>query len=348
MENVNNGLEELSNVIDKAMTASNNIVENKNIGLFTIKTGNEWIEEAKSRPVPKKLFGELWFEGELCILFADSNVGKSILAVQIADSISKNKEITPFKLEAEKQAVLYLDFELGAKQFETRYSKNYDEHYYFDNGFSRIEINSDADLPSNTDFDTYLLNSLEWSITKTGAKTIIIDNLTYLKSGNESAKDALPLMKKLKELKSKYDLSMLVLAHTPKRDLSKAITKNDLAGSKMLMNFCDSSFTIGQSSADSSLRYIKQIKQRNTEEIYGAENVCVCQIVKPHNFLEFEFLDFDEEKTHLKEFKKVDKEEDREELIVKAKELGALGKTQRQIAKELGIATGTANKYLNI
>lgn len=344
MENVNNRLEVLSNVIDKAMTASNNIVKNENIGLFTIKTGNEWIEEAKSRPVPKKLFGELWFEGELCILFADSNVGKSILAVQIADSISKKKEIQPFKLEAEKHAVLYLDFELGSKQFETRYSKNFDEHYYFDNGFIRIEQNSDADLPLNTDYHTYVLNSLEWSIVNTGAKTIIIDNLTYLTSGNESAKDALPLMKKLKALKSKYDLSMLVLAHTPKRDMSKAITKNDLAGSKMLMNFCDSSFTIGQSSADSNLRYIKQIKQRNIEEIYGAENVCVCQIVKPHNFLEFEFLKFDEEKTHLKESNKAE----RDELIELTKELSDSGKSQREISKELNISVGAVNKYLKL
>lgn len=344
MESVNNGLEVLSNVIDKAMSASNNIVKNENIGLFTIKTGNEWIEEAKNKPVPKMLFGELWFEGELCILFADSNVGKSILAVQIADSISKNKEIAPFKLEAEKHAVLYLDFELGSKQFETRYSKNFDEHYYFDNGFIRIEQNSDADLPPNTDYHTYVLNSLEWSIVNTGAKTIIIDNLTYLTSGNESAKDALPLMKKLKALKSKYDLSMLVLAHTPKRDLSKAITKNDLAGSKMLMNFCDSSFTIGQSSADSSLRYIKQIKQRNTEEIYGAENVCVCQIAKSHNFLEFEFLDFDEERTHLKESSK----SDRDEVIELAKELSDSGKSQREISKELNISLGAVNKYLKL
>lgn len=347
MESVNNGLEVLSNVIDKAMTSSNSIVKNENIGLFTIKTGNEWIEEAKSKPMPKMLFGEFWFEGELCILFADSNVGKSILAVQIADSISKNKEITPFKLEADKHPVLYLDFELSAKQFENRYSKNYDEHYFFDNGFSRVEINSDADLPPNTDFETYLLKSLELSIASTGSKTIIVDNLTYLKSGNESAKDALPLMKELKALKTKYDLSMLVLAHTPKRDMSKAITKNDLAGSRMLMNFCDSSFTIGQSSADSSLRYIKQIKQRNTEEIYGAENVCVCQIVKPHNFLEFEFLNFDEERTHLKESNKADKA-DRDELIELAKELSDSGKTQREIADELGIGVGTVNKYLKL
>jgi RecA-family ATPase len=58
-------------------------------GLFTVKTASRWIEQAKTRPIPQMLFSEFWFEGELCILFADTNLGKSILAVQIGNSISK-------------------------------------------------------------------------------------------------------------------------------------------------------------------------------------------------------------------------------------------------------------------
>lgn len=343
MENLNNGLEVLSNVIDKAMTENISIVENENIGLFTIKSVTKWMEEAKNKPVPKMLFGEFWFEGELCILFADTNLGKSILAVQIGNSISKNENIPPFKLESPKQSVLYFDFELSIKQFENRYSKDYDKHYQFDDNFMRIEINGDAEVPENKDFETFLCDSLEHSIIQTNSKVIIIDNITFLKNGNESAKDALPLMKQLKALKNRYGLSILVLAHTPKRDLSKLITKNDLAGSKMLINFCDSSFTIGESAQDKNLRYIKQIKQRNTEQIYDTENVCVCQISKPYNFLEFEFVDYGDERTHLKELNKVDKEG----LIEKVKELSADGKTQRQIRDELGISLGAVCKYLN-
>ena len=78
--------------------------------LFTIRTANTWLQEANKRPVPKMLFGKLWYEGELCILFADSNLGKSILAVQIADSISTAEGINPFDCEAEPQPVLYFDF----------------------------------------------------------------------------------------------------------------------------------------------------------------------------------------------------------------------------------------------
>jgi len=311
-------------------------------GLFIVKTASLWIEQAKSRPIPKMLFGEFWFENELCILFADTNLGKSILAVQISNSISKGEQIPGFKLEAQKQPILYFDFELSDKQFENRYSIDFEQHYSFDKNFIRVEINPDAEIPKN--FENFLNDSMELSIIETGAKILIIDNLTYLKSENEKAKDALPLMKHLKALKTKYGLSILALAHTPKRDLSKAITRNDLQGSKMLINFCDSSFSIGESNTDKNLRYLKQIKQRNTEQIYDAENVCLCQIYKPSNFLLFEFVSFGKEWEYLKQHN----DTDRENTIEKVKELRQQGKSQRAISAELGVSVGAVNKYLKL
>ena len=336
------GIEDLRNDAEQTLQQLQEAKERK--GLFLVKTATRWIEQAKKRPIPKMLFGEFWFEGEICILFADTNLGKSILSVQIGNGISKNEQIPGFKLESKKQPILYFDFELSDKQFENRYSIQFEEHYNFDENFIRVEINPDAEIPENNSFEDYLNFSLDRSIRETGAKILIIDNLTYLKNETEKAKDALPLMKHLKALKSKYGLSILALAHTPKRDLSKPITRNDLQGSKMLINFCDSSFSIGESSADKNLRYLKQIKSRNTEIIYDAENVCVCQILKPDNFLKFEFINFGTEREHLKVFT----EKDRETNISKCKELHGQGKSQRQIAAEIGISLGAVNKYLKI
>lgn len=146
-----------------------------------------------------------------------------------------------------------------------------------------------------------VLKDIERIITMEDVRIIVIDNITYLKPEMEKSKNALPLMKKLKLLKEEHKLSILILAHTPKRDLSRQITNNDLAGSKMLMNFCDSAFTIGRSSEDASMRYIKQIKVRNAEERYGTNNVIVCLIEKVENFLHFKFIGFDEEIHHLKD-----------------------------------------------
>ncbi|RKD90420.1 AAA family ATPase [Mangrovibacterium diazotrophicum] len=318
------------------------------IGLFAVKSANNWIEQAKHTPIPLMLFGEFWHQNEVCILFADTNLGKSILAVQIANSISRGSQIPGFKLEAPSQKVSYFDFELSAKQFEARYSiKNealqiFEQHYTFSPNLIRIEIDPEAEMPNEQTFEDYLFESLEQSIIHSGAKVLIIDNITYLKTATETAKDALPLMKQLIALKNKYKISILALAHTPKRDLSKPITRNDLQGSKMLINFVDSCFAIGESHIDKNLRYLKQIKARNTEIVYDTENVAVCQIQKQCNFLQFEFIDFGAERKHLREIT----EKDRSTLIEKAKELSQQGKTQRDIASELGLSVGAVNKYL--
>lgn len=317
--------------------------------LFKIQTANEWMRDSSLRPAPKMLFGEFWFEGEICILFADTNVGKSILAVQIADAISRGTRIDGVPLEAPAQTVVYFDFELSDKQFEARYSEkafnadSYSNHFRFDDRMIRAEIDAEADIDHGfRDFEEYLHISLKEAIVSSGARVLIIDNLTYLKNETERAKDALPLMKYLKALAKRFGLSILALAHTPKRDHSKPITRNDLQGSKMLINFCDSSFAIGESSKENGLRYLKQIKVRNAEMKYDSENVYLCQIAKPGNFLHFEFAGFGSERKHLKDLS----DGDRENLIERASELSADGKSQREIGEILGVSAMTVGRYL--
>lgn len=312
-------------------------------GCLIVKPANTWIEEAKLRPIPKMLFGEFWFEGEVSVLFADTNVGKSILAVQIADSISRGKNIEGLKLEVDPMKVAYLDFELSDKQFEKRYSDNYTNHYTFHDNFLRAEINPEMELPKEFDtIEDYLNQSFSSVILNNDAKVLIIDNITFLKSDNERAKDALLIMKHLKMLNRTYGVSILVLAHTPKRNSANPITKNDLAGSKMLMNFCDSAYAIGESASEPDIRYLKQIKQRNTEKIYHDNNVIMCRITQPHNFLKFEFIGYSSEIEHLSrvEYKDI---EDRDTSIMELKEKGL---ANTQIAKELGISEGTVRNRL--
>lgn len=308
-----------------------------------IRTVNQWISEARDTPVPHMLFGKFWFEGELCILFSDSNAGKSVLAIQMGHSISSGQGINPFELEAKAQPVLYCDFELNSKQLEARYSHDWERHYCFSDNFYRADLNPDLELPEG--FDTnedYFNYSLEQGIISTGARVIIIDNITYMRSETEQAKDALPLMKQLKALKNKYNLSMLVLAHTPKRDQSKPITGNDLQGSKMLMNFCDSAFAIGKSTQDKDRRYLKQLKQRNTSQVYGQGNVCLFDITKPHNFLQFDFVEYGDERQHLKEPKVAAKDELTEQIT----ELRGKGLSLREIGNHLGVSYQKVDRLL--
>ena len=316
------------------------ITNAENSTCFTLKPMNDWIEDAKNRPIPYMLFSELWYENEICILFADTNLGKSILALQISNSISKGIPIYGFKNEVPAQKVLYFDFELSDKQIENRYSKSYSERYVFNDNLIRVEINPDQEVSAKfKDFEDFLCSSLEAAIIKTKAKIIVIDNITYLNNNTEKAKDALPLMKFLNSIKKKYGLSILVLAHTPKRDSSKPLSKNDLSGSKMLINFCDSCFAIGESIQRNGLRYIKQIKQRNTELIYDIENVIICTIEKQSNFLEFVFDSHDDEIEHLKPRSTSDQLSE----IIKLKNQGL---NNVDIGTQLGISEGTVRNKI--
>ncbi|GAB4047891.1 AAA family ATPase [Spirosoma litoris] len=313
------------------------------IGAFLIRSAADWIAESKKLPTPKGLFDKFWFEGEICILFASSNQGKSLLAVQIANSISTGFPIDGFKFDSGAQKVIYIDFEMSTKQFEARYCESGTNHFQWSDNLQRCEIDPDAELPAHCkNPEDYLVDSIEQVIIRTDAKVIILDNLTYLASDTETAKGAAPLMKQLKQLKTQYGLSLLVLAHTPKREITKPITQNDLQGSSRLMQFCDSSFAIGASSQGSSTKYLKQIKARNTAIEYDAENVIVCHIQKEGSFLSFKLVGYGKEWEHLKP----PSNEENTDRNTKILELHAEGKTQREIASEVGTSVATVNRLL--
>lgn len=299
------------------------------IGMMRVKSALETIKEASERPNPQPLWLSLWYESEACCLFADSNLGKSILAVQIAESLARSGK-----------KVLYFDFELSDKQFQIRYTDEMGNLYQFSPNLFRVEIDALSMYAEN--FEEALLDNIEQCADEIGADTIIIDNISWLCTAAEKGDLAGALMMRLTQIKRRTGLSILVIAHTPKRNLSNPITQNDLAGSKKLMNFFDSSFAIGKSAKDSTLRYIKQIKCRNGGFEYDAENVIVCQIKKTDAFLQFETIDHATEAEHLKQ----QSELAIQERIEKVKELSKKGLSQRQIASQLGISPASVNNYL--
>src|SRR5471032_1411305 len=80
--------------------------------LFRVKPADLWLKEEYSKPEARQLLGTLWHEHELCILFADTNLGKSILAVQIGYCLGKAAGMEPFGSQVDEALkVLYIDFE---------------------------------------------------------------------------------------------------------------------------------------------------------------------------------------------------------------------------------------------
>lgn len=308
---------------------------------FLIGNANEWMERARSKPIQKKLVGDLWYENEATVMFAETNAGKSIFAVQIADAISRGVEIGPLEFTSEAQPVVYFDFELNDRQFSIRYTIDGQNPYVWDDNFIRVELDPDAEYPMGN-YCQYVCDQIETVMLEVNARAAIIDNITYLNDELEKSKAALPLMKQLKVIKQRNNFSFLILAHTPKRPASKPLTKNDLQGSKMIMNFVDSAFVIGESCQGPDIRYIKQLKIRNAMTKYDKDNVLVMRIEKPSNFLQFTCTGTASEMDHLEHPEPVT----REKLIETVKTEYPKGKSARDIAKTLGISHTTVNRMI--
>lgn len=322
--------------------------------LFTRRSMTEWLTQAADKPVPLRLFGNFISEGELSILFGDTGEGKSALAVQVGNDIASGYSSTGLAVEASR-GVLYFDFELSDVQQLRRYAeehingdgrKTFLNVHEFHPKFHRVEVNGASALfDNNVDWERLLLAEIERVIVESGHPVVIIDNITWLGRETDKGKFALPLMQRLCDLKREHHLTGLVLAHTPKRPERDAISLNHLAGSKILANFADGVFAIGRSIQNAQTRYLKQLKVRSSEVVYTGENVAVFRFGKVGNFLGFKFISSESERDHLK-VKRSD-EDTRAVTKQQAQLLSLQGRTQREIAEQLGISLGVVNKYVH-
>lgn len=293
---------------------------------FVAELASEAMDKALEEEDIKPLWKNLWYEQEVCCLFADTNLGKSIYAVEIADHISQSRP------------VFYFDFELTRKQFQKRY---YDPEtgrkHQFNHNFYRLTDNVDSLVVDPEMYEDTIISRIEAVVEGSGCNTLIIDNLTWICNGSEKGDVAGDFMRKLLALKHKHGWSVLVIAHTPKLPYGEPITANSLAGSKRLINFFDSAFAIGRSIANPGLRYIKQVKVRNGEMTHGADNVILAEISHRDDMLLcFEERGYSREDTQLTRPSANSTAKDAEVMALLEQ-----GVSQSDIARQLGISRST-------
>lgn len=293
---------------------------------FDNQTMNEIINEGKSLPKRNGLFKNLWYEGEMCVLFGETNSGKSIYAVQIANEIAQRGI-----------KVIYFDYELDSRQISSRYT-NEDSSTTFH--FSDNIIRPDLTYDKNTTFKerTNKLKKRMLNAAMNGVNVFIIDNISCLNPNLSKANEATKFILDMKNTKDSLGASILLLGHSPKRKGHGLITIDDLAGSKNIANFIDSCFCIGKAK---DKVYIKQLKSRNSAITLNEDHVLVCSVEKDDNgFLHFEELYYEREKAILScnsdDFK------EKEQAYNLYKQL----KSYRKVAQVIGISDKTAKKWI--
>ena len=291
-------------------------------GGFHVSSMNDCVRKGKSLPTLVVLYPNIVLEGDLCIIFGQSGIGKTIFAMQVARDIA-----------AKGKRVLYADFEMTQRQLSLRY-----ESPDFPSTFFR------ADMDGNHPADD-VPKGIETAAVATLAEVVFIDNITALSQSLDKGADAGSLMASLNALKKKYNWTLIVLNHVPKM-FSGAVplSLSAIQGSAKLNQLIDDAVGLGQSHKDGSLVYVKQCKWRNGEVVLDADNVALYERAKNgEGNLCFTFRGFDTEAAHLE----TTSTNEREGLKARVKELSSRGMKQQDIAKECGITQSKVSRLLN-
>lgn len=210
--------------------------------------------------LPKReLFGSFWKERELAILVGATGSGKSLLAVQIAAAISEGREVGGFGCKAGAQPVLYLDFENGIEDHTER-AADYD----FAHNLLRVSFNGDA---SPEEFASQVVPEIRSLCVQTGARAVIIDNISWLfadlnvKTDIHQASGA--LLKNLNLLRQSEGIAVLVVAHTNKDKGFTPFSLADVSGSSNITRYAERVFALARSYRDDKERYLKVLKARS-------------------------------------------------------------------------------------
>jgi replicative DNA helicase len=288
------------------------------------------------------LVGSLVKIEDVAILFSGPENGKSIFGIQMADRISRGESLFSGLLrnECEPKKVLYFDFELTLSDYKNRYIDGAGNIYEFVDGDWFIRVGNDDKNPKTFaeiahNMERILVRNIELH----QPHVVFVDNITSMSNGSTADADvSKKIMDFLLQLKKRYQLTVIVLAHTPKRyDISKPLMIEDLAGSALLAAYADSIIAIGRSKMGDNIKYIKHIKVRSGRKIHDDQNIIQVSIEKEGAFLQYKTLEepTGRESDHL--LNKYDASID-DELIVKMVELQKEEKSLAQIKKELGLS----------
>lgn len=298
-------------------------VKSSTPGFINVVNFNDYVEQGKQMEPPVEFFKHVIVENEVTIFFGDTGVGKSIFALQMANEVAM-----------QGKRVMYVNFELSQQQWAKRYpSKQFPSTLSIANiDYSKMHDVTDQAL---------ILDEIQRRMLENDIEVVFIDNLTNLCVNSKDGNEAGNIMLKLLSLRMNQKLTMVVIAHVPKRKAGDPYSLNDLAGSKVLSNYADNVVAINKSKKDKSMRYLIQLKFRSFPIELDCKNVQELMMTESDGWLHFEYGGYSEETEHLPRSRDEKVEMEREIL----KELKVPnGLSYRDIADKVGTSLGMVQR----
>lgn len=280
---------------------------------------------SSKEPPPELLFDEFWREGELAMLFGEAGAGKSLLAVQLADSLARGTPIDGLKMPRRRRRVLYVDLVLTAGQWAMRYSRPRPKgrrEYDFSRQFFR-------ECPAE---GTKVTDWLSGIIKNHKIDVVVIDDLSFVTRSDDGTRETLEMMRELRRMTRRHRVSVLVLADSYAWAMKGDISERDLRRNRVLCAYADSVFAI-EAVNNTDRRRVFQTRSQAGEAVWTMRDPARFNLTARDDG----FVGFTLEKMP----------EDKRRLIVQIKEMRMNGRhTYREIADSLRISKSTVGRLL--
>ncbi|HYG17169.1 MAG TPA: AAA family ATPase, partial [Bacteroidia bacterium] len=258
--------------------------------MFDSLKGRNCLPPMEAAPKKERLFGEFFYKNDFAVLCGPEGSGRSILAMQIADSISRGKQLGDFGLDSEARPVVFLDFEGNHDEFARRYSMDGKQPYPFHENFNVVRFHQK--FRGYTSMRKDFLRELNTTLAPHQDGVLIINNLDYWKCFmSESYAIAA-----IKELQANNRFSVLLISNLKGNPAHKQITPN--RAGKLLTTMTDSIFAMNFSQKGTDTRYLVQLKTKGGKQTYHANHVAEFTLSKEHNFTGCHFTGFGTEQEH--------------------------------------------------
>jgi KaiC/GvpD/RAD55 family RecA-like ATPase len=341
---------ESTNKIEVFRKESSN-VDNATHSRFIVKRTSEFIEDAKHLPRPKWLIENIIREGQIVVLFGDSGVFKSVLARQMALQIAGVSTGFPLDTHASASTVLYVDVELTSRQIRDRYAievqtpdgKIEEKVFPYPSNFYDAQL--DCVFEGDDDIDS-VISDLKKAVSATRSTVLVIDNLTFLGDDLSKGDEAAKVLKRLKKMSNEMGISILVVAHTNKRNVYETLEANELTGSAKIKHAVDAQIGVAKSYTEDSTVYLKQFKVRHDPSVWGTDVFKMRLSQHETGALFASDGELDDEANHIKkrvhEGQAAELKNQRDEHIKNLKKMG-LG-THKQLAAAFGVSDKTIQR----
>ena len=212
---------------------------------------------------------EILLENGTSSISGQSNVGKSILALQFAMSVAMGVPFLTFNVPRPRK-VLLVQFEMMDAHMKTRVDKcmagmmaNYPHK------ISLLRDNLKITSMENIKIFTDQYKAIEGNLMSGDFDVCVVDNL-YSSSGTQLHKnDALTqLMSRIDELRKEYQCAFMMISHHKKLEEKRPLEHSMVYGGSYFVNFLDNLVQVANTGRHNQLKVFKITKIRTENEFH--------------------------------------------------------------------------------